>query len=120
MRDAPVKAVWTSQAVALGNGSSASLILNAIQPATMPAEEAAVCFQVLLRVTRIHSFLLIDSIYLLSNRRSRRGNHWIGAAVNRPVASDAAHAMGHGRCRHAGPWSVLYAAADEYVEGQRT
>ena len=51
MRDAPVKAVWTSRAVALGNGSSASLMLNAIQPATMHAEEAAVCFKALLCVT---------------------------------------------------------------------
>lgn len=51
MPDAPVEAVWTSQAVALGNGSSASLILNAIQPATIHAEEAAVCFRALLRVT---------------------------------------------------------------------
>jgi len=49
--DAPMKAVWTSQTVALGNGSSASLILNAIQPATMQAEEAAVYFKVLLCVT---------------------------------------------------------------------
>jgi len=46
-----MKAVWTSQTVALGNGSSASLILNAIQPATMQAEEAAVYFKVLLCVT---------------------------------------------------------------------
>lgn len=51
MRDARVKAVWTSHLVALGNGSSASSMLNAIQPATMQAEEAAVCLQVVLSAT---------------------------------------------------------------------
>ena len=45
------QAVWTSQMVAMGNGSSASLISTPIQPAIMQAEEAAVRFKNLLCAT---------------------------------------------------------------------